>query len=262
MTSSSAESFSGRPGPFYVATLDFPSADAAEFISHLGFDAIAIDFEHGLPDWETVQNIVRACELAGSTPIARINPSEDIVAACLDSGITTLQLARIDSVADIERVLRQTRFAPHGVRGIGRARANRFGHYPGGYRSFSGTADTVTLIVHIETLSGVQQLPEILAVDQVRVVVIGAQDLAASLGHLGDADHPEVRSTIDTMLESIAFSGKTVGMSASTAADARTAYARGARFLLASQARLISTTAADLLTVSGAENTVAEGSRP
>ena len=253
---SSTESLADRVDLYHVLTLDFPSANAAEFASTLGFDAIAIDFEHGKPDWETAQNMVRACELSGTTAIGRIVPSAESVAACLDIGITTLQLAQVDSMEDVETVLRRTRFAPRGSRGIGRARANRFGHYPGGYTNFAGTAESVRLIVHIETLAGVENLPEIVSVDQVDVIVVGAQDLAASLGHLGDSNHAEVRSTIEQVCETVLASGKAIGMSASTPEDARAAHARGARLVLSSQARLMSTAASALLAVVSAPDPI------
>jgi hypothetical protein len=45
---------------------------------------------------------------------------------------------------------------------------------------------------------------QILAVEGVDAVFIGPADLAASLGHLGEAGHPEVRAAIEDALRRIA----------------------------------------------------------
>jgi 4-hydroxy-2-oxoheptanedioate aldolase len=52
----------------------------------------------------------------------------------------------------------------------------------------------------------------ILAVEGVDAVFIGPADLAASLGHLGEAGHPEVRAAIEDALRRIAATGKAAGV--------------------------------------------------
>ncbi|AHK34239.1 HpcH/HpaI aldolase family protein [Rhodococcus opacus] len=251
-------------GHVTAVTLDFPTPGTAEFLAHNGFAAIAIDFEHSNPDWNTVENIVRACELTEATVIARVPHSPELVANCLDLGIAHFQLAHVDTAQQVEKILDCARFAPRGTRGIGRSRANRFGHYPGGYQQFRHVAESVSLIVHIESLDGIASLPDLIAIDEVRIVLVGAQDLAASMGHIGRSDHPEVQSAIDRIIDTVRTSGKAIGMSASSPTDAAAAAECGATFLLASQARLMSGAASVLhsaLDRSPAVEPVAGGTR-
>ena len=233
--------------PVAIVTLDFPSAMAAEFLVQSGFDAIAIDFEHGRPEWSTVENIVRVGELTDTPVIARIADAPHLVSHCLDLGIANFQLAHVADARQVDDVLDHVRFAPRGSRGIGRSRANRFGHFPGGYGQFRKEAEDVTLMVHVESAHSQASLPDLIAIPEVHVVVVGAQDLAASLGHLGDSDHPEVRDATADIVTAVRRSGKAVAMSASSPADVGLAVARGASVCLASQARLMSSAARQLV---------------
>jgi 4-hydroxy-2-oxoheptanedioate aldolase len=72
--------------------------------------------------------------------------------------------------------------------------------------------DEVCLVVQIETRQGLENLDAILAVEGVDAAFIGPADLAASLGHLGNSGHPEVRAAIETSLQRIAASGKAAGV--------------------------------------------------
>jgi 4-hydroxy-2-oxoheptanedioate aldolase len=49
-------------------------------------------------------------------------------------------------------------------------------------------------------------------VEGVDGVFIGPADLSASMGHLGDAGHPEVRAAIDDALPRIVAAGKAAGI--------------------------------------------------
>jgi 4-hydroxy-2-oxoheptanedioate aldolase len=69
------------------------------------------------------------------------------------------------------------------------------------------------------------------AVEGVDAVFIGPADLAASLGHLGDAGHPEVRAAIEDALRRIAAAGKAAGVFVTDAALARHYGECGASFI-------------------------------
>ena len=55
-------------GPF----VNTPAPAMVEMMGWLGFDFVIIDCEHGSMDYETAENMIRAAELSGTTPIVRI----------------------------------------------------------------------------------------------------------------------------------------------------------------------------------------------
>ena len=87
------------------------------------------------------------------------------------------------------------------------------------------------LLVQIENLEGLARLDEIAAVDGVDGVFIGPADLAASLGHLGDSGHPEVRAAIEDALRRISAGGKAAGIFVTDPALARHYLDCGASFI-------------------------------
>merc|ERR1719487_2030676 len=89
------------------------------------------------------------------------------------------------------------------------ARMNNFGAAsPSYYREAAGQ---ICNIVQIETKEAVDNIEEIAAVEGVDALFIGPSDLSASMGHIGNPGHPEVRETIEKGFKLIGESGKPGG---------------------------------------------------
>ena len=67
----------------------------------------------------------------------------------------------------------------------------------------------------------------LLAVDGVDAVFVGPSDLAASYGHIGNANHPEVQEAIAHVFERVKAAGKASGILAPVQADAERYLAMG-----------------------------------
>ena len=79
----------------------------------------------------------------------------------------------------------------------------------------------ICLLVQIESRAGLDALDEIAAVEGVSGLFIGPADLSASLGHLGNPNHPEVLSAIEDAVKRIRAAGKAAGILATDEAQAR-----------------------------------------
>jgi len=71
--------------------------------------------------------------------------------------------------------------------------------------------DQSLLIVLIEDIAAVRNLDEILKVDHIDIFFVAPNDLATSMGHIGNMGQPEVQQTVDAALTKIAQSGKVAG---------------------------------------------------
>ena len=89
------------------------------------------------------------------------------------------------------------------------ARASRWG---GRADYLDHANEEVCLLVQAETRTALDNLESICAVDGVDGVFIGPADLAASLGHRGEAGHPAVLAAIDDAIRRIVASGKAAGI--------------------------------------------------
>ena len=82
-----------------------------------------------------------------------------------------------------------------------------------------------------QTVTALNNLEAICAVDGVDGVFIGPADLAASMGHRGKPGHPEVQAAIEQAMKTIIASGKAAGTLTSDPALARRYLALGCTFV-------------------------------
>jgi 4-hydroxy-2-oxoheptanedioate aldolase len=206
----------------------FGDGYAIEIVASAGFDWLLLDGEHGPNDLRSILRQLQAVEAYSVHPVVRL-PSGDpvLIKQFLDIGAHTLLIPIVESREQASHLVAATRYAPKGFRGVASARASRWGAISD---YFLRADDLVCLLIQIETIKGLQNLDEILAVEGVDGVFIGPSDLAASLGHLGDAGHPEVVSTIENAIDRIVRSGKAAGLLTADNALARSYIERGVSF--------------------------------
>ena len=86
-------------------------------------------------------------------------------------------------------------------------------------------------MVQIESRAGLLALDDILEIDGIDGVFIGPADLAADMGHMGNALHPDVQSAIMDALTRIDASGKAAGILSTNDDMTNDAINAGARFI-------------------------------
>lgn len=219
-----------------VAAPVFTSPALVEMIGAKGFDAVFIDCEHGSAGWEEVENMVRAAELVGATPIVRVQEnSPSIITRTLDRGAGGIQVPHVNTRADAEAAVRHAKFAPLGVRGFSGGRSA----YGEDMSLFSSRANDETMVIAmIEDVEAIRNLDEILTVEDIDVFFVAPGDLSQSMGYPGRPDHPEVQAIIDAALLRIKASGRCAGVLTKT--DQMEHYLRlGVRYLYVSVSHLL-----------------------
>lgn len=183
-----------------------------EILAGAGFDWLVIDAEHS-PN--NPASVLAQLQAAAPYPVQLlVRPmSHDpaLIKQYLDAGAQTLLLPLVDNAAQAQELVRAMRYPPEGIRGVAASLA-RAAHWTGIKDYVKHANAEVCLVVQVETRQGLENLDAILAVEGVDAVFIGPADLAASLGHLGDAGHPEVRAAIEDALSRIAAAGKAAGV--------------------------------------------------
>jgi 2-keto-3-deoxy-L-rhamnonate aldolase RhmA len=204
----------------------------AELFGYCGFDYILIDAEHGSLDPGDVENLTRAVETAGITPIVRV-PANDprIILRYMDAGPQGIMVPWCQSAAEARAAVQATKYHPEGNRGLAGVRAARFG-VGMALGDYVKTANAETLVIaQIETVAAVQALPEMLQVPGVDVFFIGPNDLAQSLGYPARQDEPAVLEVIESTIATILKAGKTAGFMVRDAVGARRYRERGVQFI-------------------------------
>lgn len=185
---------------------------AAELCAGSGFDWLAIDGEHAPNDLRTMLATLQAVAPYPTHPIVRLPHGDAVlIKQVLEIGATTLLVPMVESAAMAQALVSATRYPPQGIRGVGSglARSSRWNRYDDYLHAAN---DTTCLLVQVETADALAQVDDIAAVDGVDGVFIGPADLAASMGYLGQAMHPEVRKAIDDGIARIRRAGKAAGI--------------------------------------------------
>jgi 4-hydroxy-2-oxoheptanedioate aldolase len=154
--------------------------------------------------------------------------SEVLIKRFLDIGAQTLLIPYVQSPQEAQAAVAAMRYPPAGVRGVGgTTRATRFGRVKDYARR---ACEELCLLVQVETGEALEQLEAIAGVDGVDGVFIGPNDLAASLGHLGEPGHPQVVAAIEEAIGRLAAVAKPSGLLTPDRAFARRCTDLGATF--------------------------------
>ena len=203
----------------------------ADVMGTAGFDWLVIDGEHGPNDLRSILGQLQVLAAHDSHPVVRVPVGETwILKQVLDAGAQTVLVPMVDSAEQARQLVRDVTYPPHGNRGVGYAvsRAGAFSRTA----DYGTTADAqICLLVQVENRKGLAALDDILAVEGIDGVFIGPADLAADMGHMGDAMHAEVQAAIMDALKRIAAAGKAPGILSTNDDMTRAALAAGARFV-------------------------------
>lgn len=203
----------------------------AEMMGQAGFDWLVIDGEHGPNDLRSILSQLQAIASTDAHPVVRLPVGETyMLKQILDAGAQSVLIPMVESAEQARQLVRDVTFPPHGDRGVGYAlaRASKFSTIT----DYGTTADAqICLLVQVENLRGMAALDDILAVDGVDGVFIGPADLAADMGHMGNADHPEVQAAIMDALTRIKAAGKAPGILSMRDGMTHDAITAGAQFV-------------------------------
>jgi 4-hydroxy-2-oxoheptanedioate aldolase len=210
----------------------YPVGTLAEFMALGGWDFLVLDAEHGGLQPRDVEDLSRACELHGTTPIVRVTTNEaSTILRFLDAGAHGVQIPWVESGAAAEAAVQAAKYQPRGSRGLAATRSAGFG-IQAPYGDYVRQSNRETLLVaQIESAEGAANIEDIVDNDAIDVIFIGPTDLSNALGHVGSPSHPDVRAAIDRITEVTLASDKALGAFVGNAADALAWRDRGARYL-------------------------------
>lgn len=212
-----------------------------EYIGLSGFDYYMIDGEHGGITASDITNLVRACEVTGCTPLARIRSVDPkLILQFMDAGVMGVMMPTIDTVEDVEKLVQAIKYPPVGKRGLGPVRASDYMQGKMTQLEYVNFANDQTLVMpQIETMECVKNLDAICQVEGVDGFIIGPRDLAMSMGFYDGPGHPEVKAMLDEIFQKVLAAGKFFGTVAGTSEQADALVEKGASMILNSVQGLI-----------------------
>ena len=188
-------------------TLGHPAI--AEIMVNAGFDWLAIDLEHSVITIREAEELIRVIDLAGCAPLVRLTSnSSDLIKRVMDAGAHGVIVPMVNTKDEAKSAVSAVKYPPLGARGIGLARAQKYGAGFDDYMKWQ--EDGSTVIVQIEHIDAVKNFKEILSVPGVDGFIIGPYDLSSSMGIPGEFNHPRFLDVMDEIKE-VATEIKAVG---------------------------------------------------
>ena len=189
--------------------ITLPSAATAEILAEIGFDWFFVDGEHGPLETGDLLTILQTVGSRVACVVRVPTAAEVPIKRVLDLGAEGLIVPQVNTAAQASDVVRFSRYSPAGSRGVGLARAHGYGMR---FKEYLETAnDQIAVIVQAEHALAVENMEAIVKVKGIDAVLLGPYDLSASLGKMGQIDHPTVVEAIDHVTRTCLAAGIPLG---------------------------------------------------
>jgi 2-keto-3-deoxy-L-rhamnonate aldolase RhmA len=201
----------GRGKTLLGTCITFGDPTVTEALSRV-LDFVWIDTEHNPLSLADVQAHLLATKGTQTTPLVRVadnNPA--LIKPVLDIGAAGVIVPLVKTADDVRLAVAACKYPPEGIRGFGPRRPSNYAAR-GGPEYCQQANQTIITIVQIEQREAVDNIDAILAVKGLTSIVVGPNDLAASLGFTGQPRHPEVIRTIDSLIAKAKAAGVPMGI--------------------------------------------------
>ena len=187
-----------------------------ELMAREGYHVVWLDLEHSSQSTSEAVRLGRAIAHLGMVPLVRIPElSRSHVQVLLDGGIQALCLPDVRDASTAARFVQLAKYPPMGQRGVSSTTAGTgftLGTDP--ERTLRETNDATHLMVMFESDEGYGALDEIIAIDGIDIVTVGASDWSVGLGLFTEEDKTQLTAKIERVLSTASRAGKIVAAEA------------------------------------------------
>ncbi len=215
--------------PLFGTMVTLPSPVTAEVLAAAGFDWLFIDAEHGPLGTTEVLAILQAVSHRVACIVRVPESAETPIKQMLDLGAHGIIAPQIQTARQTQQVVTWSKYSPDGSRGVGLARAHGYGATFAEYVEQAN--DEITVIVQAEHIVAVENIEAIVQVAGVDAIQLGPYDLSASMGKMGQINHPAVLDAIDRIYAACHSAGIPVGCFGVTVDAVQADLQRGARMV-------------------------------
>ena len=154
------------------------SATVTELAVALGLDWIVVDAEHGHLDWKEINEHVRAGLRSDTVVLVRLaERSTSLTKRALDIGADGVVIPWVETVEQLEEMMRDCRYPPEGRRGIGGERATVWGQCL--VQHTAEANEHVLVVPLVESVAAIPHVSAMCEVDGTDVFFFGPADFSA-----------------------------------------------------------------------------------
>ena len=189
----------------------FTDPQASEALAD-SVDFLWYDMEHSSTSMEVLRNHMMVARNKNKPAIVRVTAGGTaFIKPVLDAGGSGIVVPQVRSVEEVRQVVSDCRYPPQGLRGFGPLIPTNYGRTDGGVEYAERANASIYVGVMLETADALEAIDEIVAIPGLDGVIIGPWDLSASLGLLGQVEHPTVVGAMEKIIKSARAAGLSVG---------------------------------------------------
>lgn len=197
---------------FGTMAFEFFTPGLPYVLAQAGAEFVIYDMEHSGVGIETMKTMIAASHGAGIVPLVRVpGAAYHLIAPIMDAGAFGVMVPMVRDAEMAREIVAACRYRPQGVRGLAFGLAHD--GYSGGDndRKMVEENDRTLVIALIETVPGIENVAEIMAVEGIDVGWLGHYDLTNAMGITGQFDHPDFLSAVLKLTDACARHGKAAG---------------------------------------------------
>jgi 4-hydroxy-2-oxoheptanedioate aldolase len=196
-----------------------------------GIDFLWIDTEHSPFGVESIRMLPILARQAGCMPMVRVaGLDSSLIKKALDIGAQCIMIPQINNAEEARLAVSYAKYPPMGTRGISPNWTFFFDNLS--WEDYLPQAnDEIMLVAQIESPEGIENIDAICQVEGIDVVLAGPADLSASLGVIGQMQHPKLKQFLAEFPAKVTRNGKVAGIALGSVDAALEAYAQGYRYI-------------------------------
>ncbi len=208
--------------------------DASEILAKLsvdtGVDFLWVDLEHRPYGINEVKNLPLIARRKGCMPMIRVPGLDQIhFKKALDIGANTIMVPQINNAEEARLAVQYAKYPPEGTRGVSPDWTLFMDLTFDDYLPYAN--QETAIVAQIESPEGIENIEEIAAVEGIDVLFAGPMDLSASLGIIGQINHPKLLDLLADFPKRVATANKPAGITFGDLDRCRRAIDEGYRFV-------------------------------
>lgn len=226
-------------GVLLGCSIESATAAASELAAVIGYDIIWIDMEHHAIGLREAEVMSQAAKAGGALSILRV-PSADrpFLLGGLETGADMIMVPMVEHVATAKQMVEYGKYRPVGNRGfVGSSRGFGFGLGGTPVENMERVNRETHLFVQIETMTGLENCADILAVEGISGGVVGPADLSVSMGKPMAFEDREFQTVFATAIRRITEQKKIAMTATVNPALIKIAIDAGARIIVTASER-------------------------
>jgi 2-dehydro-3-deoxyglucarate aldolase len=167
-----------------------------EIMASAGFEWLTIDLEHSVIELEKAQHLIAHIQANNMSALVRVSKNEEvIIKRVMDAGADGVIVPMVKTGEEARQAVNFVKYPPAGKRGVGLARAQKYGTGFAGYKKWLN--DESVVIAQVEHIESVHNIDDILATEGIDGIMVGPYDLSGSMGFPGEFDRPEIKDALE-----------------------------------------------------------------